>query len=262
MSTYLKSTEIKKPKNSTYQHSTHIPNSNFASKNSKLSFSNAFTNNTKRNKQAQGNSMKKRISKNQMINHHEDKNAQNSKILDNQTNILNKEEIKENHDCNEKIDDIKGEEEHEIKNKLNKVESYQSLEFLLPKKINNIEKTSEKNDRNRRSMTQQEAYDYDGNTFCNNNNIGSSDKKKNNNKEISPKKSEIKKNLNMDDEEDSEDKDEDNNEEDKGKYEDEEYIEKLKKQEELILELLKYKNFQNFVKNIVKNNKLRGKNKK
>ena len=261
MSTYLKSTEIKKPKNTTYQHSTHNSNLNFSAKNNKLSFSNAFTNNTKRNKQVQGNSMKKRISKNQMINHHEDKISQNSKILDNQKSISNKEEIKENHDCNEKVDDVKGEEEHEIKNKLNKVESYQSLEFLLPKKINNIEKSAEQNIRSRRYMTQQEAYDYDGNTFCNNN-IGSSDKKKNNNKEISPKKSEIKKNLNMNDEEDNDEESSSNNEEDKGKCEDEEDIEKFKKREELILELLKYKNFQNFVEKIIKNKKLKGKNKK
>ena len=275
MSSYLKSTEQKKLKNNTYQNSNNNSNlNNNSSKNSKLSFSNAFKNNTqKNNKHSNGNSTKKRPSKKHNINHNhnnnenDNNNIQNMKMANNkksdyinQNPNLNEEDIKDmSHNIIEKENILKDEEdEDEIQSKriLNNVESYQSLGFLLPKKINILEKSNEKITNNRRYLNQ-EAYDFDNNNIYNTNNkFDSSEKKKKNDEnkknEISPK-SLNNSDLNLND-------DETENENEKYSY-NEEDLEKLKKQEELILELMKYKNYQNFVKKILKHRKL-GINKK
>ena len=254
MSSYLKPIEPKKQKNSTYQNSSNNANLNISSKNSKLSFTTAFNNNTKKNKLAQVTN-KKRTSKNQYINHQEDKNIINKKNQSQtyQRNNSNKEDVKENYDHENYLKE--DEEEIDLKKNLNKVESYQSLEFLLPNSSHLIEKSEKKTVNNRRYMNQ-EAYDFDNNNYYNHHNLDSSEKKKNINKEISPDISEIKK-VDLNEEEEIEDNDNYNDD----YFEEEEDIEKFKKQVELIKELMKYKNFQNFVKNIVKNRKL-GYNKK
>ena len=92
---------------------------------------------------------------------------------------------------------------------------------------------------NRRYINSQEAYDFDRNFY--HNNLDSSSKNKANNNDNHYNNSETKK-LNFNEEVNDNVKEED--------------IEKMKKQVELIKELMKYKNFQNFVKNILKNRKL------
>ena len=282
MSSYMKSTEQKKPKNNTYQNSNNNSNlNNISSKNSKLSFSNAFKNNTqKNNKHSNGNSTKKRPSKKHNINHNHNHNNNennnnniqnmkmtNNKKLDyinqNQNGNIGEEDIKEisyNNNIFEKDNILKDDEdEDEIQSKriLNNVESYQSLGFLLPKKNNFLEKSNEKITNNRRYLNQ-EAYDFDTNNIYNTNNkFDSSDKKKkdaeNKNKinEISPRK--------LDNSDSNEEDNSNSNENENGNEQysyTEEDLEKFKKQEELILELMKYKNFQNFVKKIIKHKKL------
>ena len=248
MSFHIKPIESKKIKNSTFQNTNHNSNLTNSSKTNKLSFTNAFINNTKKNKQISCNSAKKRTSKHNNIGNQEDNsipNLKSSKIQGNQKadisnleSYSNEEDIKE---MNKKEDEI------EPKKNLNKADSYQSIEFLLPKRREIIEKSNEKIGNNRRYMNQ-EAYDFDGNNIYNNN-FDSSGKKKLAYSDISPNKEDDDniKNINLNEEEEESYKEED--------------LEKLKKQEELIKELMKYKNFQNFVKKIVKNRKI-GKNKK
>ena len=257
MSSYLKSTEQKKQKNNTYQNSNNNSNlTNNSSKNSKLSFSNALKNNTqKTNKHSNANSTKKRPSKKHNINHghnnneNNNNNIQNMKMSNKKNPNLNEEDIKDiSHNIIEKNNILKDEEdEDDIQSKriLNNVESYQSLGFLLPKKNNILEKSNEKITTNRRYLNQ-EAYDFD-----NNNKFDSSDKMEqkyeNIKVEISPQK--IDNNI--------EDENSNSYENEKEQYSyNEEDLEKFKKQEELILELLKYKNFQNFVKKNLKHKKL------
>ena len=237
MSSYLKQ-EPKKTKNYTYQSTNSLLNNK---NNNKLSFSNAFKNNTQKNKQIQrGNSGKKK-SKNHTISHNENNNIQNMKSTKKNPNS-NEEHFKEyqNNLKTQKEDEEEEKEEKEdyqSKRVLNNAESYQSLGFLLPKKANNIiERTSEKKS-NRRYLNEG-AYDFDGYD-------DSPQKKKKNDDDDD----EIIKNIELDDEVEN---DNSSKEED---------VEKLKKQEELIMELLKYKNFQNYIKKVLKHKKI-GINKK
>ena len=247
MSFHLNPTESKKIKNSTYQNLNHNSNINNSSKNSVLSFTSALKNNTKKAKLNNGNSAKKRTSKNHNIYHHEEKNIPNlksSRIQGNQKPDTSNLESFSNEGDMKEIN--KKENEIEPKKILNKVDSYQSIEFLLPKRTNLIEKSDKKIESNRRFMNP-EAYDYDGNNIYKNNNFDSSEKKKLNYNEFSPKKEDDElKNINLNEDDDS--------------YKEED-PDKLKKQEELIMELMKYKNFQNFIKKILKDRKI-GKNKK
>ena len=233
MSSYLKQ-ESKKSKNSTYQSSNSIMNAN--NKNNKLSFTNAFKNNTHKTKQVQvGNSGKKRP-KNHTITHNENSNIQNMKS----TKISqdsNEENAKEHQNNIKTQKEDEEEEKEEIQNKiiLNNAESYQSLGFLLPKKVNSIiERTSEKKNNNRRYLNEG-AYDFDGNYD------DSPAKKKKNDDEVI-------KDIELDDEVE--------NTNSSKEEEEEEDIEKFKKREELIIKLLKYKNFQNYIKKILKHKKL------
>ena len=239
--------EPRKSKNSTYQslnNNSYINNS----KNDKLSFSTAFRNNTQKNRliqQGNGNSTQKRT-KNHTLNHHEHGNIQNIK-----SSKIKQEPKEDNFREFENLSNIqkddKEEDEENPKRVLNNVESYQSLGFLLPKKANSIiEKSEEKNIRNRRYLNQG-GYDFDGNNLDNNGNFDYSSGKKEINDEETPLKNN--KNIDLEDEvrNDNSDKEED--------------IEKIKRQEELIMELMKYKNFQNYIKKVLKHRKL-GDNKK
>ena len=187
MSFHIKPIESKKIKNSTYQNTNHNSNLTNSSKNNKLSFTNAFINNTKKNKQISCNSAKKRTSKHNNVGNQDDNsipNLKSSKIQGNQKadisnleSYSNEEDIKE---MNKKEDEI------EPKKNLNKADSYQSIEFLLPKRREIIEKSNEKIGNNRRYMNQ-EAYDFDGNNIYHNN-FDSSGKKKLAYSDISPNK--------------------------------------------------------------------------
>ena len=242
MSSFLRPTENKKTKNYTYHNSINIPKLNNAYKNSKLSFSNAFKNNIIKNRHSNVNSTKKKSSKNNNIYNNIDKNIPNAKKqsikkieLKNNENNSNEEDIKENLNNNSKDFTLKYDDEDEFLSKkiLNNVESYQSLGFLLPKKSNIIEETVKKKVNNGIYL-KLEGYDYDGNIF-------DSSGKKNKEKEKTNKsddESEIENNIQKKEEE---------------FYYEEEDLAKIKKQEDLILELMKYKNFQNFVKKFVKN---------
>ena len=235
MSTILKPIESKKSKNFTHQSSTHNANANNFSKNSKSSFStnlninNISNNNNKKSKKEHRNSDQKRHAKKHTLNNLEDKKISiKKKDLSNQENHTNELDIKENYDCNKVEKNLK--EENESKKNLNKVDSFKSIEFLLPKKSKIIEK-SEKKDINMSNMRlmNQEGYDFDGN------NNDSSEKKKLRAQERDSKIRKI--NFNDDFDDDS--------------YKEED-MDKIKKQEELIKKLLTYKNFQNYIKKILK----------
>ena len=251
MSSYLKPTEVKKPKNNTFQNISNNYNSNNPSKNNKLSFSNAFKNNTHKKNNINANSAKKRHSKKHSISHNiEKENNMPNKITNNKKIDYNQENNNNINNINNSEEDINErkinhEDDEDNKRVLNNVDSYQSLGFLLPKKIN-LEKSAEKIVSNNRRYLNQEAYDYDGNNLYNKK-LDSSGKKKYNEKE---KETDSDENEN-----DDEEKNNEVNEGNESSY-NEEDLEKLKKQEELIKELMKYKNFQNFVKKILKRRKL------
>ena len=240
MSSTVKPTESKKPKNSTYQNSNNM---NFnSSKNSKLVFTT-----TSKNKKIphQTNSAKKRHSKNQYFPQHEKNNTDimnDSLILEKKgvhkqdKKINNEDDMKENQNINDKRDTFK-EDDIQSKKVLKSVDSFTSIGFLLPNKSNNIDKTDRKtsNKKRNRRYGGQEDYDYDGNILYSNPHFGmeSSGKKR----KITPGHA---KNVNI-----NIDTDSSNDEE----------IDKLKKQEELIKKLMKYKNFRHFIKKILKHKK-------
>ena len=247
MSSYLKPTEPKKPIYNTYHNISDNYNSNNLSKNSKLSFSAAFKNNTQKKNQINGNSAKKRHSKKHTMSHNIEKEnnipnkiTNNKKIDFNQENKNSINNINANEE-DEKESKISKEDDEDTKKVLKNVDSYQSIGFLLPKKIS-LEKSAEKIVSSNRRYLNQEAYDYDGNN-ASNKKFDSSGKKKYHENEK---------------ENDSDENDDENNQVNEGNdisY-NEEDIEKLKKQEELIKELMKCKNFQNFIKKIFKKKKL------
>ena len=259
MSSTAKPTESKKSKNSTYQSSAN--NMNFySSKNSKLSFTTALKSNTNsiKNKPHQTNSAKKRHSKQQKFPLHENNNSNlDNNIKENQIKNIeneakkntNEEDMKENQSINDKRNTFK-DEDVLSKKVLKSVDSFTSIGFLLPNKSNIIEKTDEKANKKKsnRRYANQEAYDFDGNILYNNPRFGldSSGKKRNIDIELTPNKS---------DDDDKNIKNDDND------SSNEEEMDKLRKQEELIKKLMKYKNFQNFIKKILKHRKL-GINKK
>jgi hypothetical protein len=252
MSTYLKPTETKKSKNNTYQNSSNNYNSNLPSKNSKLSFSNALKNNTHKKTYVSGNSAKKRPSKKHNINNNTEKEnnipnkiSNNKRIDYNQENNSNSMNFNDEDIKDQKMDKMNFKNEDDDEDKYNKrvlcnADSYQSLGFLLPKKMN-IEKSAKKIMSKNRRYLNQEAYDYDGNIY---NNFDSSNKKKYKDTDDSV-------------EDEINNRNEDNNE---LSY-NEDDLDKLKKKEELIKKLMKYKNYQNFVKKILKKTKF-GYNKK
>ena len=255
MSSTAKPAESKKSKNSTYQSSTNNMNFN-SSKNSKLSFTSALKNNSTsiKSKPHQTNSAKKRHSKQQTFPQHENNNSNiDSNIKENQAkNIeneskknINEEDMKENQSINNDKRTTFKDEDVLSKKVLKSVDSFTSIGFLLPNKSNIIEKTDEKADKKKsnRRYANQEAYDFDGNIIYNNPRFGldSSGKKRNIDIELTPNKS------------DDDDKNIKNYDNDSSN---EEEMDKLRKQEELIKKLMKYKNFQNFIKKILKHRKL------
>ena len=255
MSSTAKPAESKKSKNSTYQSSTNNMNFN-SSKNSKLSFTSALKNNSTsiKSKPHQTNSAKKRYSKQQTFPQHENNNSNiDSNIKENQAkNIeneskknINEEDMKENQSINNDKRTTFKDEDVLSKKVLKSVDSFTSIGFLLPNKSNIIEKTDEKANKKKsnRRYANQEAYDFDGNIIYNNPRFGldSSGKKRNIDIELTPNKS------------DDDDKNIKNYDNDSSN---EEEMDKLRKQEELIKKLMKYKNFQNFIKKILKHRKL------
>ena len=255
MSSTAKQAESKKSKNSTYQSSTNNMNFN-SSKNSKLSFTSALKNNSIsiKSKPHQTNSAKKRNSKQQTFPQHENNNSNiDSNIKENQAkNIeneskknINEEDMKENQSINNDKRTTFKDEDVLSKKVLKSVDSFTSIGFLLPNKSNIIEKTDEKANKKKsnRRYANQEAYDFDGNIIYNNPRFGldSSGKKRNIDIELTPNKS------------DDDDKNIKNYDNDSSN---EEEMDKLRKQEELIKKLMKYKNFQNFIKKILKHRKL------
>ena len=255
MSSTAKPAESKKSKNSTYQSSTNNMNFN-SSKNSKLSFTSALKNNSTsiKSKPHQTNSAKKRHSKQQTFPQHESNNSNiDSNIKENQAkNIeneskknINEEDMKENQSINNDKRTTFKDEDVLSKKVLKSVDSFTSIGFLLPNKSNIIEKTDEKANKKKsnRRYANQEAYDFDGNIIYNNPRFGldSSGKKRNIDIELTPNKS------------DDDDKNIKNYDNDSSN---EEEMDKLRKQEELIKKLMKYKNFQNFIKKILKHRKL------
>ena len=257
MSLTVKPSESKKSKNSTYQSSANNMNFN-SSKNSKFSFTSALKTTSTKNKPHQTNSAKKRHSKHQNFSQHENGNSnidnmKDSLIKENQTkNIdnemkksINEEDMKENQSINDKRNTFK-DDDILSKKVLKSVDSFTSIGFLLPNKSNVIERTGEKTNKKKsnRRYANQEAYDFDGNILYNNPRFGmdSSGKKRNIDIELTPNKSDDEdKNINKNVDTDSSN---------------EEEMDKLRKQEELIRELMKYKNFQNFIKKILKHRKL------
>ena len=242
MSSIVKPAESKKPKNSTYQNSAN--NMNFkSSKNSKLVFTT-----TSKNKKIpyQTNSAKKRYTKNQYFPQHEINNTDNlkdslifeKKGLQKQDKKNNNEnEMKENQNINDKRNLFKEEDIQSIK-VLKSVDSFTSIGFLLPNNSNNFDKTDRKTSNKKRNKRYgiQEDYDYDGNILYCNPHFGmeSSGKKR----KITPAHNAKNVNINIDSDSSNE-----------------EEIDKLKKQEELIIKLMKYKNFRNFIKKILKHKK-------
>ena len=242
MSSIVKPAESKKPKNSTYQNSAN--NMNFkSSKNSKLVFTT-----TSKNKKIpyQTNSAKKRYTKNQYFPQHEINNTDNlkdslifeKKGLQKQDKKNNNEnDMKENQNINDKRNLFKEEDIQSIK-VLKSVDSFTSIGFLLPNNSNNIDKTDRKTSNKKRNKRYgiQEDYDYDGNILYCNPHFGmeSSGKKR----KITPAHNAKNVNINIDSDSSNE-----------------EEIDKLKKQEELIIKLMKYKNFRNFIKKILKHKK-------
>ena len=242
MSSTVKPTESKKPKNSTYQNSAN--NMNFkSSKNSKLVFTT-----TSKNKKIpyQTNSAKKRYTKNQYFPQYEINNTDNlkdslifeKKGLQKQDKKNNNEnDMKENQNINDKRNLFKEEDIQSIK-VLKSVDSFTSIGFLLPNNSNNIDKTDRKTSNKKRNKRYgiQEDYDYDGNILYCNPHFGmeSSGKKR----KITPAHNAKNVNINIDSDSSNE-----------------EEIDKLKKQEELIIKLMKYKNFRNFIKKILKHKK-------
>ena len=272
MSSFLKY-EPKKTKNSTNYSSTNIYNNsnnnnnpimiNNSAKINKLSFSNALKQNTQKKFQTQKKEKKNNstnININESINNDNNTDVNNISMKSTKINIESKEDRhKEYENQKEKEEDTKNknqeqkENEEELeKNKkvLINVESYQNLEFLLPKKPNTlIEKTSEKKYSNRR-YSNERSYDFDG--VYNE----SYEKKKGIDDEII-------KNLDLESQIENKNKtysskEGENEEEEESKEKD---IKKFEKQEELIKKLLKYKNFQNYIKKCLKHKKL-GRNKK
>ena len=242
MSSTVKAAESKKPKNSTYQNSAN--NMNFkSSKNSKL----VFTTISKNKKiPYQTNSAKKRYTKNQYFPQHEINNTDNlkdslifeKKGLQKQDKKNNNEnEMKENQNINDKRNLFNEEDIQSIK-VLKSVDSFTSIGFLLPNNSNNIDKTDRKTSNKKRNKRYgiQEDYDYDGNILYCNPHFGmeSSGKKR----KITPAHNAKNVNINIDSDSSNE-----------------EEIDKLKKQEELIIKLMKYKNFRNFIKKILKHKK-------
>ena len=255
MSSTAKPAESKKSKNSTYQSSTNNMNFN-SSKNSKLSFTSALKNNSTsiKSKPHQTNSAKKRHSKQQNFPPHENNNSNlDNNIKENQAkNIeneskknINEEDMKENQSINNDKRTTFKDEDVLSKKVLKSVDSFTSIGFLLPNKSNFIEKTDEKTNKKKsnRRYANQEGYDFDGNIIYNNPRFGldSSGKKRNIDIELTPNKSE-------DDDKNIKNYDNDSS--------NDEEMDKLRKQEELIKKLMKYKNFQNFIKKILKHRKL------
>ena len=247
-------------------------------KNSKLSFTNALKNNTQKQKYPNVNNNKKIRSKGNNLDYQENNEKNNPKNIyfENKSNESEEEDLKEegmnnpiNKDQEINMENIIIDEEIPQNKKLNNVDSFKNIEFLLPKKNNLNENTNNKKEERNRRYINQGVYDFDGNLNNNNDNPSyayDSSEKKNENNNIMINKKEKTINMNQIDLEDDDSNIKESNIENVEKENafhtfSEEELEKIKKQEELIKQLLKYKTFQKYIKRILKRKKF-GKNKK
>ena len=271
----FKNSDQRKPKNANGLFPNSLPNNK--PKTNQLSFTNALRNNSQKQKLQNLNNNKKRNSKGNDVNNQDNiinkKNNSNNIYLENESKEIDDEDSKEgennpiniiiNKDQEVNMENIIINQEIPESKKLHNVDSFNNIEFLLPKK-NNLNENSnnkKKTERNRRYINQGD-YDFDANVNDNKKIFGIEfSDKKNNNNTINKKE----KTINMNQiEYEGNDSDINNSDIEKDHtsytYSVEE-LERFKKQEALIKTLLKYKNFQNFVKRILKRNKL-GRNKK
>ena len=122
-------------------------------KNSKLSFTNALKNNTQKQKYPNVNNNKKIRSKGNNLDYQENNEKNNPKNIyfENKSNESEEEDLKEegmnnpiNKDQEINMENIIIDEEIPQNKKLNNVDSFKNIEFLLPKKNNLNENTNNK----------------------------------------------------------------------------------------------------------------------